>query len=353
MPEPANVYVSGIGILSPLAAGVEENWSAVKSGQRALASEISGFTPSQYVKRRYLKPLDDVTLRCIGMAGAAIADSAIDMSAIDPARVGVVIGSVFAGIGCIFEFKQACREVLRDGQAGISPLHFPGVVFNSLSGQPAIEFNCRGPNSVVNAGLASGLVAVIRGIEYIRSGKADVVIAGGAEMSHPFIRRKFEVMKDAPQVAALGEDFRPAEAVCLFLLRREDDPRFGCGRHYATAAAWRHGFLPEGCTREGIGRMVEGLPPAVRRQVGAVVLSSPRDSALASAEEAAMRDVLAPGTPELLCNKGNFGHALGAAGSLDVFHGSMLVRDRVLGNASATLVNAIDPAGNCACLVLK
>lgn len=351
MRSPSEISVSGIGIVSPLGERVAENWGALRAGKRAPAPEIRGFDPSGYVKRRYLRPLDDVTLRSIAMAGAAMEDAGAAFADIDPARVGVVVGSMFAGVGCIFEFKQACREARQDGYLGLSPLHFPGIAFNSLSGQPAIEFGYTGPNSVINAGLASGLVAVAKGAELIRSGKADVIIAGGAEMSHPFIRQKFAVLRDAPAVAALGRDFEPAEAVCLFVLHRREDDRFPRSRVYGTLQSWRYGFLPEGCRPDGIARAVRAMPGWNAEDVRAVVACAYGASPLAAAEDAAFGQLFSPAKPAVLRNKEHFGHTLGSAGSLDLFHGLLHAGEELAGKGSV-LVSALDPSGNCAFLRL-
>ncbi len=352
MRAPSEICISGIGIVSPLGERVAENWRTLRAGQRAPVPEIRGFVPSAYVKRRYLRPLDDVTLRCIAMAGVAMEDSGAVFANIDPARVGVVVGSMFAGVGCIFEFKQACCEARRDGYLGLSPLYFPGIAFNSLSGQLAIEFGHTGPNSVVNAGLASGLVSVAKGAELIRSGKADVVIAGGAEMSHSFIRQKFAALRDTSAVTALGRDFEPAEGVCLFVLHRGDDERFPRDRVYGTLQGWRYGFLPEGCRPEDIARVVQAMPGWNAEDVRAAVACAYAASPLAAAEDAALVQLLSQDKPAVLRNKEQFGHALGAAGSLDLFHGLLHAGEELAGKGSV-LVSALDPSGSCAFLRVR
>jgi 3-oxoacyl-[acyl-carrier-protein] synthase II len=352
MMQSMGVCISGVGIISPLGAHVAANWQALEGGVRAPDSVIRDFVPSAYVKRRYLRPLDDVTLRSIAMAGAAMEDCGAVFADIDPARVGIVVGSMFAGVGCIFEFKQACNEARKDGYLGLSPLHFPGMAFNSLSGQPAIEFGHAGPNSVVTAGLASGAIAIAKGAELIRSGKADVVIAGGAEMSHPFVRQRFAALKDTPAVVALGAHFEPAEAVCLFVLHRQDDARFPQSRVYGMLDGWRYGFLPEGCQAAGVARIAGAMPGWSAQNVAAVVASAYEDSPLACVEDAAFAQMFAQCPPVILRNKSQFGHALGAAGSLDCFHGLLYAREKLAGRG-AVLVSALDPGGCCAFLRLS
>src|SRR5476649_1660493 len=85
-------------------------------------------------------------------------------------------------------------------------------------------------------------MAIIKGIEYIICGKADVVVAGGAEMSHPFIRHKFALESTKAPIREMGPGFRPSEAVCLFVLHKEDDERFVRGQRYGTIEGWTSGF---------------------------------------------------------------------------------------------------------------
>lgn len=346
------ICISGIGVVSPLGERVSENWESLKSGRCAPVPEIRGFIPSDYVKRRYLKPLDDVAVRCIAMTRVAMQDSGVDPLDIDPARVGVVVGSMFAGVGCIFQFKQDCYEAKQDNYLDLSPTYFPGIAFNSLSGQPAIEFGYTGPNSVVNAGFASGLLAVIKGLELIRSGKADVVIAGGAEMSHTFIRQKFSVLRNSSSVGLMGSNFQPSEAVCLFVLHKEDDQRFSRSRVYGMVQGWRYGFMPEGCSPDSVSRAIRSIPGINEDDVRAVVASSYGNSPLSEVEDTAVQQLLGANPSILLRNKENFGHALGASSGLDLFHGLMYSREE-LANKGTVLVNALDPGGNYAFVTLR
>src|SRR5476649_1740558 len=150
MPDQARICISGIGIVSNLGSRPSQVWQALERGDRPESLDIAAFDPSEFVKRRYLRPLDNVTIRCIAMVGAAVSEAGVDRQGVHPSRVGIVIGSMFAGIGCIFEFKQTCYEGAQYKYDGLSPLYFPGIVFNTISGQPAIEFGYTGPNVVIN-----------------------------------------------------------------------------------------------------------------------------------------------------------------------------------------------------------
>ncbi len=350
-PKPS-ICVAGIGIASPLGIGVEPVWAALERGETPSAPRIPEFDPSRFLKRRYLRPLDDVTVRCIAMVGAAIHDAGLAEAGVNPDRVSVVVGSVFAGIGCIFAFKQACHEGVATRYLGLSPLYFPGIVYNSLSGQPAIEFGFTGPNVVVNAGYSSGLLAVIKGIEYIRHGKADVVVAGGAEMLHPFVLEKVRRDREAGVVAEPGKELSVSEAVCLFVLRRADDPRFRGGRQYGTLEGTSVGFSGATDRVPILARAIRAASSEASAEVTSVVMDGSLSAVSSAAERAAVARATGGRPVALVSNKTNFGHALGASSSLNLFHGLMLARSPANGGG-AVLVNSLDARGNHAFVSVK
>jgi len=352
MNQTSKICISGIGLITPLGQRVEENWNAISNGVTADDFNIKNFRATEYIKRRYLRPLDAITIRCIAMVAAAMEDSGADIKSIDPRRVGLVLGSVFAGIGCIFDFKQTCYEARESNYIGLSPLYFPGIVFNSLSGQPAIEFGFAGPNSVVNNGLSSGLLAVIKGAEYIMTGKADVIIAGGAEMKHPFIDKKYNTQKDTQSVKSLGSDFSISEATCVFVLHREGDPGFSSATRYGTIESWRYGFFPNGYSVKQLNKAISSLPNIDYDSVDTVVMDAYRGSKLGEYEYQAIDSVFSGSNPTLLNNKKYFGHTLGASGSLNLFHGLLHSRHK-REDKNKILVNSLDPDGNYAFITLN
>ena len=340
------IGISGVGVLSARGLGVAQHKQAFLDATALESTEISGFKASNHIKRRYLRPLDQVTVQCIAMVADAMADAGIAIDSLDQSRVGVVIGSMYAGIGCIFDFKQACYEAREEEYLGLSPLFFPGIVFNSLSGQPAIEFGFTGVNSVVNSGNASGLLAVIKGAEYIRSGQADIVIAGGAEMRHPLLDEKYSVRGADPRLADLGENFKFSEAVCLYVLHRANDQRFAENKRYATLGNSSYGYLGQGF---GDGLFTKKLAKqlSVNSDLPDTVIACTENSApLNEHESTAIETVFADQPPRVMANKSIFGHTLGASGSLNLLHGLTMPESK------RVQVNSLDPDGNFALLTI-
>jgi 3-oxoacyl-[acyl-carrier-protein] synthase II len=123
----------------------------------------------------------------------------------DPARVGVVVGSAIGGLPGIVEQTDVLRE---RGHDRVSPFFIPSVLVDSASGQIAISLGLRGPNYAPVSACATGSHAVGEGAELIRRGAADAVLAGGTESCiHPLILAGFCAMR-----GLVAEDEDPAKA---------------------------------------------------------------------------------------------------------------------------------------------
>jgi len=343
------IGISGIGVLSAHGAGVSIHREVLKKLKKPSTYRISDFKANNHIQRRYLRPLDQVTVQCIAMVADSIKDADINIESLDLARVGIVVGSMYAGIGSIFDFKKACYDSRTEDYLGLSPLYFPGIVFNSLSGQPAIEFGFTGINSIVNSGFSSGLLAVIKGAEYILSDQADIVIAGGAEMVHPFLTEKYSVRSADARLTKQGKEFKLSEAVCFFVLHRVDDQRFSKKNRYATLENWSYGFLGSGLVGDRLEKKIKRLVRGADELPETVVICTDESVLSHTHETEAIYQVFKASKPKVLGNKKVFGQTLGASGSLNFLQG-LLTSDTSTNGTGYTLVNSLDPAGNFALL---
>jgi 3-oxoacyl-[acyl-carrier-protein] synthase II len=193
--EPARrrVVVTGAGVLSPLgdsAGGLHralcEGWSGLRPielfatdgmGPRR-AGEIRPFDPQSYLGERNLRPLDRTSRLLVVAAGLALADSGWTAERRAAHDVGLVLGTMFCSLRTIAEFD---RRSLQLGPSHASPFDFANSVINAAAGQAAIWHGLRGVNSTVAAGEASGLLAIAQAADLIRSGRAEALLAGGAE----------------------------------------------------------------------------------------------------------------------------------------------------------------------------
>ncbi len=190
------VVVTGAGVVSPLGdspAALHRALAAGASARKPIelfetsgigcheAGEIRPFDPQAYVGERNLRPLDRTSRLLVVAAQLALADSgwaAPGQPRPAAAEVGLVVGTTFCSVRTIAEFD---RRALRLGPTHASPLDFANSVINAAAGQAAIWHGLRGVNSTLAGGEASGLQAIAQATELVRSGRADAVLAGGAE----------------------------------------------------------------------------------------------------------------------------------------------------------------------------
>jgi 3-oxoacyl-[acyl-carrier-protein] synthase II len=185
------VVITGAGVVSPLGdspAALHRALAAGASARKPIelfethiigcreAGEIRPFDPQSYVGERNLRPLDRTSRLLVVAAHLALADSRLLAGA--AAEVGLVVGTTFCSLRTIAEFD---RRGLRLGPSHASPLDFANSVINAAAGQAAIWHGLRGVNSTVAGGEASGLLAIAQAAELVRAGRADAVLAGGAE----------------------------------------------------------------------------------------------------------------------------------------------------------------------------
>jgi 3-oxoacyl-[acyl-carrier-protein] synthase II len=184
------VLITGAGVVSPLGDSPAALHRALAAGTRARkpielfdttgigcseGGEIRPFDPQGYVGARNLRPLDRTSRLLVVAAQLALADS---RWAPDGTEVGLVVGTTFCSVRTIAEFD---RRALRLGPSHASPLDFANSVINAAAGQAAIWHGLRGVNLTVAGGEASGLLAISQAAELVRDGRAEVVLAGGAE----------------------------------------------------------------------------------------------------------------------------------------------------------------------------
>ena len=195
------VVVTGIGLVTPLACGVEETWSRLLSGKSGarkitkfntddLATKIAcdvprgdgsdgTFNPDQWVDPKEQRRVDDFIIFGLAAAKQAVEDSGWKPQNEDErCRTGVLIGS---GIGGLPGIADAAVTLHEKGPRRISPFFIPGRLINLVSGYASIEFGFRGPNHAVVTACATGAHAIGDAARMIALDDADVMLCGGAE----------------------------------------------------------------------------------------------------------------------------------------------------------------------------
>jgi 3-oxoacyl-[acyl-carrier-protein] synthase II len=204
------VVVTGMGLVSPLATGVEATWRRILSGQSgagrigkfdvsqyscqiaaevprsdgyaggvALLGEGAAFNPDDWVEPKEQRRIDDFILFGIAAAQIAFDDSGLEIKTKEQQeRAGVMVGS---GIGGLPGIEKESLLLAEKGPRRVSPFFITGRLINLVSGQVSIRFGLKGPNHAVVTACSSGAHAIGDAARLIMLDDADVMIAGGAE----------------------------------------------------------------------------------------------------------------------------------------------------------------------------
>ncbi len=195
------VVVTGLGLVTPLACGVEETWARLIAGRSGAgritrfdpvnvvtqyACEVprgdgSGgtFNPDDWMEPKEQRKVDDFILYGMAAAVQAVRDAGIaELPEAERLRTGVMIGSGIGGLSSIAETAVLIRE---RGPKRVSPFFIPGALINLVSGQVSIRFGFKGPNHAVVTACSTGAHAIGDAARLIQWGDADVMVAGGAE----------------------------------------------------------------------------------------------------------------------------------------------------------------------------
>ncbi len=197
------VVVTGLGLVTPLASGVEETWSRLLDGESGAGpithfdAEASGvtttyacevprgdgtdgtFNPDDWMPPKEQRKIEDFILYSIAAAEMACKDANwLPEDEEDRLRTGVLIGSGIGGLGSIANTANLIRD---KGPRRVSPFFIPGALINLASGQVSIRHGFKGPNHSVVTACSTGAHAIGDASRIIRAGDADVMIAGGGE----------------------------------------------------------------------------------------------------------------------------------------------------------------------------
>jgi 3-oxoacyl-[acyl-carrier-protein] synthase II len=195
------VVVTGLGLVTPLASGVEKTWERLLAGQsgagtisRFDASHLATtyacevplgdgsdgtFNPDDWMEPKERRKVDDFILYGMAAAIQAVEDSGWTPEGTeDRERTGVLIGSGIGGLSSIADTSITLRD---KGPRRVSPFFVPGALINLISGQVSIRYGFKGPNHAVVTACSTGAHAIGDAARLIQWGDAEVMVAGGAE----------------------------------------------------------------------------------------------------------------------------------------------------------------------------
>ena len=189
------VVITGLGAVSPIGNDVPTIWENAKNGvsgagaithfdsylfKTQFACEVKNFDPSQYMDRREWRKVDVDTHYAVASAAEAINDSGLVLEQEDRNRIGVIFGEGVGGLGAL---EDEVREYARHQENGprFSPFLITKMIADMTTGIISIKYGLKGPNYVTTSACASSSNAIIDAFDQIRLGRADVIVAGGAE----------------------------------------------------------------------------------------------------------------------------------------------------------------------------
>jgi len=189
------VVVTGLGAITPLGSNITETWENIQNGvsgaapithfdaslfKTQFACEVKGFDPSKYFDRKEARKLDVYAQYAIAAAKEALENCGVDLETLDKDEVGVIFA---AGIGGIQTFEQEIGYYYANKEQGpkFNPFFIPKMISDIAAGQISIMYGFRGPNYSTASACASSTNAIIDAFTHIRMGKANMILAGGAE----------------------------------------------------------------------------------------------------------------------------------------------------------------------------
>ena len=188
------VVVTGLGALTPIGNNIQEYWDGLVSGKSGaapitrfdttnfktqFACELKNFTVTDFMDRKFSRKLDIYAQYAMVASDEAIVDSGLDLETVNKDRVGVIWG---AGIGGIDTFQnEVTNFATGNGTPRFNPFFIPKMIADIAPGHISIKYGFRGPNFTTVSACASSANAMIDAMNYIRLGKADVIVSGGSE----------------------------------------------------------------------------------------------------------------------------------------------------------------------------
>lgn len=187
------VVITGVGLVTPLGIGVEQNWQALMAGRSGIgpvtrfdvadfptriAGEVKDFHPEDFIEKKEIKKMDLFIQYALAAAHMAMEESHLPITSDNEDAVGVIVGVGIAGLSSIEEYH---RLFLESRLKRVSPFFIPKLIANLAPGQISIRYGAKGINYTPTSACSSGAHAIGEAFRLIRLGEQDAVIAGGAE----------------------------------------------------------------------------------------------------------------------------------------------------------------------------
>ncbi|WP_367132696.1 MULTISPECIES: beta-ketoacyl-[acyl-carrier-protein] synthase family protein [Streptomyces] len=350
------VLVTGVGGITPLGAGITQSWKGMVAGESGVTRLGEEWAADLPVRVAGALPVDPLSLlervearkwdRCeqLAMIGSREAWRDAGQPRVEPERLAVVIGT---GTGGILTTLGQDDVYERSGPRRLSPYAVPMLMPNGPAAWVSMELGARGGARTPVSACASGAEAIAMGLDLIRAGRADVVVAGGAEASlHPFCVAAFAQMKalspddgDPRAVSrpfdAARSGFVMAEGAGVVVLERAEFARARSARTYGKLAGAAVSSSAHHITASDAEGQVHAIRTALRdaglgpQDVDNVHAHATSTESGDLAEAQAITSALG-GHVAVTATKSMTGHMLGASGAVAAIAALLTLRDGVL-----------------------
>ena len=370
------VVITGLGIVSPVGNDIKSAWGNILAGKSGIGpitnfdatdfpvrfcGEVRDFDVTEYITAKDARRMGEFIHYGIAAASQAINDAGLETSEADAARTGVAIGS---GIGGLKGIEMAYQAYLDGGARKISPFFVPGNIINMIAGNLSIKYGFKGPNIAIATACTTATHNIGMAARTIAYGDADVMVAGGAEMTTCptgiggfAAARALSTRNDDPEAASRPWDvdrdgFVLSDGAGILVLEEYEKARARGADIYAEVAGFgmsgdayhmtqpsEGGEGPAQCMRSALADA--GMACEDVDYINAHGTSTPagdvaETKAIKRAFESRAGDVAISSTKSMT------GHMLGAAGGVEAVFTALAIRDQV---APATInLDNPDPA---------
>jgi 3-oxoacyl-[acyl-carrier-protein] synthase II len=365
------VVVTGVGMVTPLACGVEATWRRLLAGESGAArvenfdvsdlpcqiaaqvprgDSLDAFDPSDWMDPKEQRRVDDFIVYGMSAATQALRDANwAPRTYEEQIETGVLIGSGIGGLGGIYDASITLHE---KGPRRISPFFIPGRLINLVSGQVSITHNLKGPNHSVVTACSTGAHAIGDAARIIALGDANVMVAGGAESA---VNRLSLAGFSACRALSTGFNYRPKEASrpydrdrdgfvmgegagCVVLEELEHARARGAGGYaeivgYGLSGDAYHitSPAPDG---DGAFRSMSAALKRAGMSVDEIDYVNAHGTSTPVGDEIELRAVEkllgnSAGKTTMSSTKSSIGHLLGAAGAVEAIFSILAIRDQI------------------------
>lgn len=358
------IVITGIGLVTPIGVGWKEVWNNLIHGQSGIAritafdptgyrcqiaGEVKNWDPSLYIGEECSRRLDRSTQFAVAAARLAIEDAGLDLEKENPNRLGVCMGS---GLGGMLFTELQLTHFLANGPRSVHPMMIPRVTPNVMASEIAIFWKLAGPNFTVSTACASGAHAIGQALMMLRSGRADVMVAGGTEAPilpltfagfdalRVMSRRNSEPCRASRPFDKHRDGFVMGEGSGILVLETEEHavgrraPLYAELAGYGASGGGHHMVAPEPTGHDALRAMIEALDEGEINvdSMGYINAHGTSTDLNDSVETKAIKNLLGHRARRVPVSstKSEIGHLIGAAGGVEAAFTALALHTQVI-----------------------